>query len=186
MKEVFELLPEAIRGQIRILFQRVWQTIGKEKSTRSLLDNIGRTEDMGFIPSRNASFALYKGSMCYADSLNYANINFDGSVYRCTANEYRRENRFGYLNDEGEIVWEHKELLDRLTEKATFDNEMCLKCKNLAICGGLCFNRRMNHLLTGQLACVKSGLDTGGVGAFLKEYYAARLKRRKEYRAETA
>ena len=183
-KKVFELFPEDIRSQIRVNFQRVWQTIGVEKSTDSLIDNVGYIEKMGFMLSHNASFALYRGRVCYADSINYANVNYDGSIYRCTANEYKKQDRLGYLDENGEIVWERKELIDKVMSTPTFENEMCLKCKNLAICGGLCFNRRMNYLLTGKLSCVKSKLDTGGVSEYLKEYYKIRLEKRRKLNME--
>lgn len=75
-------------------------------------------------------------------------------------------------------------LVAQVMSTPTFENEMCLKCKNLAICGGLCFNRRMNYLLTGKLSCVKSKLDTGGVSEYLKEYYKIRLEKRRKLNME--
>lgn len=180
LKDVFASIPVSVRSQISINFQRVWQTIGTSKSPEALLDNIKYTEKLGFPLTHNSSFAVFRGKLCYADSLNYANINYDGNVYRCTANEYSLQNRLGYLNDKGDIVWVKKDIMDKVDEKTTFDNEMCLKCKNLAICGGLCFNHRLEHLISPhKYSCVKAKLDTG-VDTFVKEYYNFYLKKRSE------
>lgn len=180
LKEVFERIPTEIRPQMEISFHRVWQTIGIQKSTSNVINNTQYVEKLGFALSHNTSYALYNGKVCYADSRNYANINFDGNVYRCTANDYVKKDRLGYLDEEGNIIWEKQELLKKAEELTNFDNSQCSKCKNLAICGGLCFNRKMTMLTTGKYSCVKAKLDTG-VEAFVKEYYYNRLKKRQAH-----
>lgn len=177
MKEVFESIPSEVRDQMEISFHRVWQTVGVEKSKNDVANNLQYIESMNFAISRNTPFARYKGMVCYADSANYANINYDGSVYRCTADDYKKENRLGYLNEDGVIVWEKAELMKKVNEISTFDNPICLKCKKLAICGGLCYKRKVNFIHTEKHSCVKSNLDTG-VDDFVKEYYHTRIKKR--------
>lgn len=177
MKEVFESIPCDIRNQMEISFHRVWQTVGVEKSKNDVADNLKYIEDMDFAISRNTPYERYKGLVCYADSENYANINYDGSVYRCTADDYKKENRLGYLNEEGMIVWEKDELMKKINEISTFDNPVCVKCKNLAICGGLCYKRKLNFIQTNKHSCAKSDLDTN-VNDFVKEYYHTRIKKR--------
>lgn len=177
MKEVFESIPSEVRSQIEISFHRVWQTVGMEKSKNDVTNNLKYIDNMNFAISRNTPFERYKGMVCYADSENYANINYDGSVYRCTAEDYKKENRLGYLNEEGVIVWEKEELMKQVNESSTFENPICLKCKNLAICGGLCYKRKVNFIRTHKHSCAKSDLDTN-VDDFIKEYYQTRIKKR--------
>lgn len=177
MKDVFESIPPEVREQMEISFHRVWQTVGVEKSKNDVANNVKHIENMNFAISRNTSFERYKGVVCYADSENYANINYDGSVYRCTADDYNKENRLGYLNEEGVIVWEKADLMKKVNEMPTFDNPVCTKCKRLAICGGLCYKRKVNFIHTHKHSCVKPELDTD-VDDFVKEYYHTRIKKR--------
>ena len=62
-------------------------------------------------------------------------------------------------------------------EIPTFDNPVCIKCKRLAICGGLCYKRKVNFIQTHKHSCVKPELDTD-VDDFVKEYYHTRIKKR--------
>ena len=177
MKDAFESIPSEVRSQMEISFHRVWQTVGVEHSKNDVANNLKYIENMNFAISRNTPFARYKGMVCYADSENYANINYDGSVYRCTADDYKKEYRLGYLNEKGNIIWEKEELMKKVNEMSTFDNPICIKCKNLAICGGLCYKRKVNFIQTNKHSCAKSQLDTG-VNDFVKEYYQTRIKKR--------
>lgn len=182
LKDVFVAIPSNIRPQIKVNFQRVWQTIGVEKSEEALQEHLDYIKELGYPDVNNSSYAMFYGRKCYADSTNYANINYDGNVFRCTARDYDPKQRLGYLNECGEIVWTHKELMEKLNAMATFENEMCLKCKKLAICGGLCFGRRWDMLTGNQkTVCIKPHLDTG-IGRYLKDYYDMRQRRRNELR----
>lgn len=69
-----------IRPQIEILFKRVWQTYSdKEKKTPDgLLENMAKLHQMNFKMADRFDFQFIKGCICYADRVNYANINFDG------------------------------------------------------------------------------------------------------------
>lgn len=110
--------------------------------------------------------------LCYADRKNYANINYDGNVYKCTARDYTPENALGYLNAEGDIVW-HKERTRGIDEKAYFDNPLCLDCKYLAVCGGPCFFRwwstfRNKNVTECPLREIKIDTD---LSTFIREHY---------------
>lgn len=178
LEEVFQYIPEDIRPQITASFHRVWQTIGLEKAGTDIVEKVQKIKDLKYSTSHNASYRRYKGEVCYADSSNYANINFDGDVYRCTGNDYKRENRLGYLNEQGRIVWEQKELLNKVNDISNFENPVCLKCKKLAVCGGLCFKKKFKYITTGKHICSKSQMDTG-LDVFVKEYYLRRVNQRK-------
>ena len=138
--EILNVIPLEIRKQIKINFQRVWQTSKvNEDSQRDnpyLKNSIIQLREMGF----NISIASYQinfNNICYADRFYYAHINYDGKVYKCTARDYTDENQVGTLTDSGQIIWKSGELEKRYL-KANFDNDQCLKCKKLSICGGPC------------------------------------------------
>ena len=44
----------------------------------------------------------------------------------------------GFLDENGQIRWD-KEKTQGIDKQAFFDNQVCLNCKYLAICGGPCF-----------------------------------------------
>ena len=100
LKDVFAAIPVEIRPQIKVLFQRVWQTVGVEQSPEALREHTDYVQKIGFPLASSTAYNLFQGRLCYADAMNYANINFDGNVFRCTAYEYCSGNRMGYLNDE--------------------------------------------------------------------------------------
>lgn len=126
----------------------------------------------GFRLSFNTSYNIFKGILCYADRKNYANINYDGKVYRCTAQDYTSENVLGHLSEEGDIVWDKERTLG-IGEKAFFDNPLCLECKYLAVCGGPCFFRwwsdfRKKNVTECPLKKIKVDTD---LPTFIREYY---------------
>lgn len=177
MQAVFTSIPEIIRPQIEVSFHRVWQTIGIEKSTIDVQNKIEALQTMKFATVQNAIYARYKGYVCYADSLNYININFDGSIYKCTANDYKKENRLGYVDKEGNLVLEKQQLLEQINNMANFENPLCLKCKRLAICGGFCFNRKMKFITKNEYKCLKSKMDAD-LDSFVRRYYNKRIENR--------
>lgn len=173
---VLDCIPKRLRSQFRIQFQRIWQTYEKEGSDemvkKVLDDNFAKLKESGFRLSFNTSYNIFKGILCYADRKNYANINYDGKVYRCTARDYTSENALGYLSEEGDIVWD-KERTAGIGEKAFFDNPLCLECKYLAVCGGPCFFRwwsvfRKENVTECPLTKIKVDTD---LPTFIREYY---------------
>lgn len=73
---------------------------------------------------------------CYADKNNEVLINFNGDIFKCTARDFKKENRYGYLNENGEIIW-NKELLEE-RRNSRFKNHPCLQCRIAPICSGGC------------------------------------------------
>ena len=159
--KVLECIPMVIRPQIEILFKRVWQTYSdKEKKTPDgLLENMAKLHQMNFKMADRFDFQFIKGCICYADRVNYANINFDGKVYRCTAMDYNH-NSFGSLNEEGEIVWDNSKLHDIDAKPYILDTK-CMECNLLPLCGGPCFMRKYQFITENTDYCKKDILDTG-------------------------
>jgi uncharacterized protein len=77
---------------------------------------------------------------CYADCFRYYLINYDGSVYKCTAHGYDESSMIGHLQSSGDIQW-NNQILSTYYEKATFENPMCESCKMLPLCMGPCIQR---------------------------------------------
>lgn len=139
MENVFSMISPENRKHIAVNFQRVWQTIkaGQVENT----DRIQLTKKsigMGFqIPPLANAFGIGIICKCYVDRMFHAEINYDGKVYRCTARDYSDKYVMGELLDSGEIKWNEERMAERYA-KATFENEMCLKCRYLPLCMGPC------------------------------------------------
>jgi uncharacterized protein len=173
--EILSVVPEDHRPQMLVQFQRVWQTYEREGSDelvkQSLAENKRFLVEAGFKVSRNIQFAPYKGNICYGDKPTYVNVNFDGFVYRCTAQDYQSKNALGYIDEEGEIVWTRDDFRV-LDEKPSFENERCLGCRFLPLCGGPCFNKRLQMLTNGGTFCSLEKMDTD-IETYLIETYDA-------------
>ena len=69
--------------------------------------------------SVNTNYNKFGGISCYADRINYANINYDGNVYKCTAQDYTSETALGFLDENGQIRWD-KEKTQGIDKQAFF------------------------------------------------------------------
>lgn len=139
MDHVLSLIPETYRKHIRVNFQRVWQTVNSslgENEKRIALSK--KCEQMGFMPCLLSNvFSIGNPTACYVDKYYHTEINYDGKIYKCTARNYTDQYVKGQLCDDGRIEW-YPEKMAEMYGKATFENEMCLNCKQLPICNGPC------------------------------------------------
>ncbi|MCL1934292.1 MAG: radical SAM protein [Candidatus Azobacteroides sp.] len=135
---------EPAKKHLLIDFHRVWQNTKPDDIEIIVNRNVEMIRKKGF----NAKSSKYlndtvRGS-CYADKRNSAVINYNGDVFKCTARDFKTENREGFLTDEGEIVWENNSLERRM--KAKFHNQPCLSCRLLPICNGACSQIALENL----------------------------------------
>lgn len=139
MRAVFSMIPEKYRSHIGVDFQRVWQTGWTVKGENMERKNLYKECcDLGFVdPGISTVFMLGHNHKCYSDRRYYAEINYDGKVYRCTARGYEDKYVVGELKENGQIIWDEKKLAQCIG-KATFENRMCLVCKYLPLCMGPC------------------------------------------------
>lgn len=181
--EILSFIPQEIRTRIQIQFHRVWQTYDKEgndlKVKHSLKENQDNLRTSGFAYSNNIQYSLYKGFVCYADRKHYANINYDGRVYRCTAQDYKPDNSLGHINEYGDIVWKDKKL-KKIDEIANFENPVCLDCKFLPLCGGPCFAKRLQMEQAGKYFCPMTKMDTD-IDQFIIDSYDNIIEKRKKH-----
>jgi uncharacterized protein len=137
LDKVFSLIPEKYRNKVFPNFQRVWQTVKKhpgnnENKDLIKLENI--LEGLGYKAIYTSEFCTGGVIKCYGDKLYNTVIDYDGKVYKCTANTQKE---CGTLDDNGIITW-HPDVLTRLYAKAPFENKKCLACKHLPICLATC------------------------------------------------
>lgn len=167
--ETLSLFPKQIRKNIRVDFQRVWQTEG-ERNAVELLRNIDLASDMGFAPALCGEYSIHRYHRCYADRFNFAHINFDGKVYRCTARDYSQRYECGELSEAGEIIWNTK-INELMFSKSNFDNEKCLSCKLLPICVGPCYQNYRDYKEGKSSAFCFEGNNEIDVNTFIVRYY---------------
>lgn len=122
-----------------ISFHQVWQNVNVNLE-KDIKDIVEYFHLMGF----KASTPIFDNvrNSCYADKKNNALINYNGDVFKCTAVDFENTPRYGYLNDNGIIIWENDSLNFRLNSK--FKNEPCLKCRLLPICNGACTQKAID------------------------------------------
>lgn len=125
------------RSKVTVVFQRVWQTKDKETPDESALAvEIDQIQQKGIHVSKD-SFSYQKGCLCYADSVYQSVVNFDGTLYKCTARDFvNKDYSVGYINSDGYPVWNDNYYKYFL--KSPLQNKKCIKCRYAPICLGVC------------------------------------------------
>lgn len=90
---------------------------------------------------------------CYADKENNIVINYNGDLYKCTAQDFSFENREGFINEDGELIWNNK-FMQRMSVK--YGNETCRKCILYPLCHGGC----SQHILQSKRKGCLKGYST--------------------------
>ncbi len=137
-----QALKKTARKNMKVDFQRVWQTEDTLESREKVLALMSKFSTDGFKVSSVISNVDYVRNSCYADKKNHATVNYDGNVFKCTARDFEGKNREGVLKENGEIEWNQK-YYDRLDAK--FKNKPCLSCRLLPICNGGCSQQALEH-----------------------------------------
>ena len=107
-------------GQIIFAYHRVWQV----KETTEMNPAINK-----FKEKTNLTDLTF--DTCYADRTNSVVINYNGDVYKCTARDFKPENREGYLNEDGRIIYNEKY---NTRMDIRFSNKHCQNCSIFPIC----------------------------------------------------
>ena len=137
------------RKKLLIDYHRVWQDDSEELYSCDVRKQAEVLNDEGFVVQCRPLRSIK--SPCYGDKKNTAVINYDGDVFKCTAKDFIPENREGYLNEDGNIVWE-KSQEHRLSLKLR--NELCHKCSIAPICGGGCSRYILEREVEGGTYCM--------------------------------
>lgn len=132
VKEVpltFSSLNVSQKDLIHVDMQKVWQ------EAHDIDEEIDQVMDVFKQAGFRISHKLL-GPYCYGDLKYSAMINYNGDVYKCTAVNFAKRKRDGYLSDDGQIIWENDSQNHRFAMK--FTNEPCRKCKIFPLCHGGC------------------------------------------------
>lgn len=174
--KILDIIPQDLRNQYSIQFQRIWQTYEKEGNDdfvkNVLQKHYSDLKMMGYKIVLSGAYNIFRGLLCYADKTNYANINYDGKIYRCTAQDYTPKRELGYLDEHGNIIWNERKTKG-INDNAFFNNKTCLACELLPLCGGPCFYKWWSNFKDKELEkCpfkdTKSDVD---LSTFIKKYY---------------
>lgn len=131
-----------------ISLHKIWQYKANEKDSDLLINIIDYFNKHNFVVN---TFSLHTHfDSCYADNYNQAVINYDGSVYKCTARNFTQESPVGYLNSMGLIEWKTKEINKRL---ALDIPNKCKQCTLLPSCPGICSQKKYEKEDINQIYC---------------------------------
>lgn len=129
------------KRRLSVNVQQVWQT---EKSSDismqidNLLDSICQ---LGVYAYPSILDNLRR--MCYADRANTILINSNGDIFKCTAIDFKKEDRISNIFS-NTVKEDLAGNFNRLVEKR-FSNKMCISCKIFPLCLGGCHRSVVNH-----------------------------------------
>ncbi len=150
-----DLIPDIKDNYLVFDFQRVWQNEDDLNIDETLYKTILQFKEKGFnVTHKNNINNLI--DPCYADKRNSIIINFNGDIYKCTARDFNTDNREGYLDENGYIVWINELLEKRMHKK--FKNNKCFSCKIFPICLGGCSQQALEN--NGSDYCIYSNDET--------------------------
>jgi len=140
-KDLSMIEPE-FRNFLKINFQRVWQDRDKDKETENMIDNYldeytAKYSNLGFFAGTTP--VNHINNSCYANRRNEIVINYDGSLYKCTAREFNDVNKVGILSKDGDLLLDQYKM--NLRNNIRFTKQICQKCKIAPLCGGGCSQR---------------------------------------------
>lgn len=143
---------------------RIWQLNEKEIEKSEVRNFISEANDKGFEVSY-FNCATH-GVVCYADKYNEVVINYDGRVFKCTARNFMKEKEEGYLNDDGEIIWDVDKIHSRLSLPLP---EICKCCSFMPACSRICSQKMLDGK---QYSCItdKSLISETIVYNFQKQF----------------
>ncbi|MBD0402558.1 radical SAM protein [Flammeovirga sp. EKP202] len=151
----FEDISEySFMNQLTFDYHRVWQDDAMDGIAEIAKEEKDKIVEKGFMA--HTSYAPNNVlDSCYADKRNSVVINYNGDIYKCTAKDYKKENREGFLNGHGDLIWENDFLERRMASK--FKNKPCLSCRLIPICNGGCSQHALEFLSMEKEYCVYHG-----------------------------
>lgn len=139
LNAVLDEFPKALRSRIGVDFQRVWQTFSgvKDKGENLLLDSVmEQAVSNGY--KCYSTGGLHPGQFysCHVGRNNFACINYDGNVFKCTARPFDESHKVGRLEMNGKIEWDTAKLCQYQGHSPLEDE--CKDCSYLPLCMGPC------------------------------------------------
>lgn len=128
-------IPDRLKGLLRFDFQRVWQDKVKNDTDEKIHKIRKLFTSHGFTVLANYLHHDVRQS-CYGDKTNHILINYNGDLFGCTARDFTKENRIGYLDNQGTAHYDNEKM--HIRSIAKLGKEICKKCRIAPICGGGC------------------------------------------------
>ena len=144
----FSKLTSSDLNNLEFSFNQVWQV--KKNLEKKMIKIREYFTSLGFKITSIYDIDSARNS-CYADKKNQATINYNGDVFKCTARDFKKENREGILKENGITSWNDK-LKKRMNIKLS--NKPCLSCRILPICGGGCTQNYIEQSKNGEEYCL--------------------------------
>ncbi len=166
-------LPEEIRKNIKFLIYKVWQENGETVDLREVHRLANMAAEAGFQPSFESV------GMCYSDQKYFDCVFPNGRIGKCDNADPNSTHVCGVVGDNGEIIWEKKNLslLDVFDPEAKATE--CLECQYLPICWGPCPMKREPMLQKyGEVRCVYANKDKEISEYILNSYHNALYQKR--------
>lgn len=172
ISENFKDLTPKEKEKFQVDYQRVWQDRDSySEDLKALLEEcIESFEKKGI----NVTYSVMNQvwNSCYADKQNQAVINYNGLVYKCTARDFNEKNSLGYLNEEGNIIWNQQKLNYRTNIRLS--KQICRNCRIAPLCGGTCAQRILEN--PNENECTRKLSDEAKDRIVLEHFYYTRVK----------
>lgn len=157
MKEIisaFVPLNEEDKKYLVVDFQQVWQD--RDNSTQTAITEERMEECMDLFKKEGIHISHWYHNFvwnsCYGDKKNASVINYNGDVYKCTARDFKTENREGVLLADGTIKWDNEKCLLRQTIR--YSRKECQTCRIAPICAGSCSQKQIERRLVNPNDCL--------------------------------
>lgn len=142
--EIGEAFPNDVREHIQFSPQIVWQH--KEESAKYahvVCEVLEKFVKLGY----KKAVPTLKCSSCYAENMNQYVVNFDLSVYKCTARDFDQKYSIGKIEEDGAFM-PSSHYYDFFVSSGIEDDE-CKRCHLLPSCLGNCIQK----VIEGQKIC---------------------------------
>lgn len=136
------------KSKTLITLQKVWQCDADKIDVQLLFNVIETINKAGFCI--NSFRFKHTFASCNTDNFNQTIINYDGTVYKCTARDFNEKAKHGYLNSLGIIEWNTELMKKRLS--LNIPNK-CQNCEFLPCCPGICTQKIMEHTNPEDISC---------------------------------
>lgn len=178
---IFDFFSKENRNRVFIDLQRIWQTYEEEGNpiNKKMINFALLAVKNGFNLA-DTFISTNRGCTCYADRFNFAHINYDGKIYKCTARNYEEKDVMGVFDENGSILWNTNKLSKTLCT-SSFDNNECLYCKYLPICLGPCSQKRLENHKT-ESYCFKNDYEENMNELIIMKYLLFRQEQINNYK----
>lgn len=126
--------------RISFFFEKIWQLKKQKHDDMQAQDRLCAIKD--YIVKRgniyeDRYYTYCRGHICYADIYNQIVVNYDGSLFKCTARNFADvSTSVGYLDESGSPKLNGN--FYKRFQKIPFDNDLCRNCEIVPICLGAC------------------------------------------------